>query len=192
MGNRGILHEGGNIVRQSMHRGWITCLLEHEGNHRQVMTPGRYTELFFLDEAVAFSAGHRPCFHCQRERFYQFRNCWFRTNARKYGMENPSIAKIDKVLHQERIRRRQEKVTYDDYAINVGRGAFVELAGKYYLKWHYGYYEWSPGGYTSVITIANNQLVKVLTPKSIVSCFKNGFLCQVHSSIRLLTLDCFQ
>ena len=192
MGNRGILHEDGKIVRQTMHRGWITCLLEHEGNHRQVMTAGRYTELFFLDEAVAFSAGHRPCFHCQRDRFYEFRNSWVRTNARKYKMSNPSMAAIDTVLHRERIDRKGQKVTYEDYAINVGRGAFIELGGKYYLKWGNGFYQWSPGGYTSVIAIPHNQLLKVLTPKSIVRCFKDGFCPQVHDSTRYLILEGFQ
>ena len=66
MGNRGgALHnERREIVRQHKGRRWITCVLEFKGRYRKVMTPGRYTELFFLDEAVAFAAGHRPCAEC--------------------------------------------------------------------------------------------------------------------------------
>ena len=183
MGNRGILHVEGQIVRRSMHRGWITCTLNHENVHRKVMSEGKYTELFFLDEATAFSAGHRPCYNCQRERSYYFRSCWVRTNFRTHGLGNKSIAEIDRVLHRERITRNEEKVTYLDHAINVGRGAFVELEGKYYLKWGQGFYEWSPGGYVTGISIPHRQLLNVLTPKSVVRCFKNGFVPQVHGSI---------
>lgn len=186
MGNRGILHNEGKIVRQTMHRGWITCLLNHEDNHRTVMSGRKYTELFFLDEAVAFSAGHRPCYDCQRERFYAFRHNWARTNSRLYKMNDPTIAEIDRVLHRERINRGEEKITYLDNALNVARGAFIEHGGKYYLKWGNGFYEWTAGGYVSVISIPHKQLVNVLTPKSIVRCFKNGLIPKVHDSAKKL------
>lgn len=186
MGNRGVLHENRRIFRLSMHRGWITCLLDFEGIHRTIMSEKSYTELFFLDEATAFSAGHRPCYDCQRERFHEFRSCWVASNGKRLGMPNPTMAEIDKVLHQERINWLDEKVTYTDYALNVARGAFVEFAGKSYLKWEAGFYEWSPAGYCSVITIPNQQQVTVLTPKSIVRCFKNGFIPNVHHSLCLV------
>ncbi len=68
MGNRGILHDDqGLIIRPFTHRVWVTCLLEFKGRHRQVMTPGRYTHLFFLDEATALAAGHRPCGECRQK-----------------------------------------------------------------------------------------------------------------------------
>jgi len=187
MGNRGILHENGRITRKSMHKGWITCLLEFEDNRREVMSEGRYTELFFLDEATAFAAGHRPCYDCQRERFYAFRDSWVKTNARLHKLNDPAMSEIDKVLHKERITRKEEKVTYLDNALNVGRGALIEYEGKYYLKWDSRFYEWSAAGYVSAISLPNKQLVKVLTPKSIVRCFKNGFLPKVHKSIMFLT-----
>ena len=183
MGNRGILHEAGEIIRKSMHRGWIFCLLDFEGNHRRVMTEGRYTELFFLDEATAYAAGHRPCYDCQRSRFYRFRGIWTRTNARLFKLHDPMMADIDRVLHRERITRKEEKVTFFDYAINVGRGAFVEYENKYYLKWGNRFYEWTPSGYVVEITIPNQLKVKVLTPRSIERCFKNGLIPEVHESI---------
>lgn len=184
MGNRGVLHENGRIFRLSMHRGWITCLLDFEGVRRTIMSKKSYTELFFIDEATAFSAGHRPCYDCQRERFHEFRNCWIASNGKRLGMHNPTMAEIDKVLHQERINWLDEKVTYTDNALNVAGGAFVELAGKSYLKWDGGYYEWTPAGYSSRISIPNRQKVVVLTPKSIVRCFKYGFVPETHQSLR--------
>lgn len=188
MGNRGILHENGKIFRKSMYQGWKICLLKFDNNHRKVMSEGRYTELFFLDEATALSAGHRPCFDCQRELFYKFRSCWIKTNARLYGLHNPMIVEIDRVLHKERITRKEMKVTYQDNALNVGRGAFIELSGKYYLKWKNRYFEWSPAGYVASITLPPNQQVTILTPKSIVRMFKNGYVPNVHDSVKVIEL----
>src|SRR5713226_3933035 len=80
MGNRGgALHNSEReIVRAYKSRRWITCVLEFRGRHREVMSPNRYTEFFFLDEAVAFAAGHRPCAECRRERYNGFRGAWAR------------------------------------------------------------------------------------------------------------------
>src|SRR3984885_2974236 len=82
MGNRGgALH---NIEREIVcsykSRRWITCVLEFRGRHRTVMSEGRYTELFFLDEAVALAAGHRPCAECRRKRFNAFKAAWQRVH----------------------------------------------------------------------------------------------------------------
>src|SRR5499427_5932894 len=77
MGNRGCLHDAqGNIRRAWQLERWIVCLLEFKGRKRRVMTQGHYTELFFLDEATAFAAGHRPCAECRRERFVRFLEIW--------------------------------------------------------------------------------------------------------------------
>jgi hypothetical protein len=169
-----------------MYRGWKICLLEFGDNHRKVMTEGKYTELFFLDEAVAFAAGHRPCFDCQPERFYEFRKCWDKTNSRRYGLIDPLMDDIDIVLEKERIAKGGVKVTYKDYAINVARGAFVEYGGKPYLKLGNLFYEWAPSGYVAAIKLPHNQEVRVLTPKSIVRCFKNDFTPKIHESIQKL------
>ncbi|MDO3639880.1 hypothetical protein Q2100_29330, partial [Mycolicibacterium sp. KC 300] len=73
MGNRGVLHDADRrIVRRSRNRMWLICLLEFRERRRSVMTPGSYTELFFLDEAVALAAGHRPCAECRRDRYRAF------------------------------------------------------------------------------------------------------------------------
>ena len=77
MGNRGILHDvDGRIRRRWQVKRWLLCVLEFKGRHRMVMTPNRYTELFFLDEATGLAAGHRPCAECRRSRLLAFRNAW--------------------------------------------------------------------------------------------------------------------
>ncbi len=74
MGNRGILHnQEKRIVRPWAHKAWIACLLSYGSVRRAVFAPGNYSELFFLDEATALSAGHRPCGQCQRERYRLFK-----------------------------------------------------------------------------------------------------------------------
>jgi hypothetical protein len=77
MGNRGVLHDdAGRIRRPWQVKRWLLCLLEFRGRKRTVMTPHRYTELFFLDEATGLAAGHRPCLECRRERFNAFVKAW--------------------------------------------------------------------------------------------------------------------
>ncbi len=100
MGNRGVLHdEEGSIRRAWLGKRWIACVLEFRGRKRKVMTPDRYTELFFLDEATAFAAGHRPCAECRRERFNAFRNAW----RLEEDLQPPTAAEIDDQLHNERL-----------------------------------------------------------------------------------------
>ena len=78
-GNRGCLHdEHGRIRRRYATRRWIACRLEFKGRHRELMQPNRYTELFFLDEATALAAGHRPCFECRRQEAETFAALWAR------------------------------------------------------------------------------------------------------------------
>ena len=82
MGNRGVLHDDHRqIVRFSRGRRWIACLTEFKGRRRAPMTPGHYTELFFLDEATALAAGHRPCHECRRPDSLLFREAWARATG---------------------------------------------------------------------------------------------------------------
>ena len=94
-GNRGCLHDGrGNIVRRFQVKRWIACRLEFKGRRRvDKLQPGRYTELFFLDEATAFAAGHRPCAECRREDYNRFMQIVGETRA----------AAVDERLHTERL-----------------------------------------------------------------------------------------
>jgi methylphosphotriester-DNA--protein-cysteine methyltransferase len=112
MGNRGCLHdEHGSIRRFHSGKRWIFCRLEFKNRKRELMQPGLYTELFFLDEATAFAAGHRPCAECMRDRFGEFRDRWAVANAEASGTA-VSAAAIDRVLHDERIGPGRSKVTF--------------------------------------------------------------------------------
>jgi hypothetical protein len=182
MGNRGLLHdENREIVRQFKVQRWIACCLEFRGRTRSVMSPGRYTELFFLDEAVAFAAGHRPCAECRRERFAAFQHAWKRRDN-KDSTPPASALQIDAELHRSRIDRGGRKVTYEAELNSLPNGCFIEIGGSPFLIWNNALLLWTPEGYARKEQQAGGSWVTVLTPQPIVACFAQGYVPQVHNS----------
>ncbi len=177
MGNRGLLHnENKNILRPYKIKAWITCLLEFKGRKRVVMSPNLYTELFFFDEATSLAAGHRPCFECRRADALRFKSFWLRGNP-EYGFnEKVLVQKIDEVLHRERIDGDGAKVTYEDKPGTLPDGTFIELSGKPFLIANGYMHQWSPSGYLEKKAIPLAEMVRVLTPKSIVNTLRAGYL----------------
>lgn len=178
MGNRGLLHDRGKtILRPFKLKAWITCLLEFKGRRRPVMEAGQYTELFFLDEATSFSAGHRPCFECRREDAVRFKGFWVAGNP-SYGftMKTP-IGEIDDIIHRERIAGNGEKVIFSSEIGEVPDGCFVVWEGKVCLVWGGRLFEWGPFGYGQ--EMEGRGAVTVLTPGSIVNAFRAGYVPQV-------------
>src|SRR6476620_2869537 len=103
MGNRGCLHDRGQqILRPYALKRWIICKLEFNNRHRPIMAPNQYTELFFLDEATALSAGHRPCAECNRPKYNLFRDLWAKLNPTPANNPRPSADEMDQILHKER------------------------------------------------------------------------------------------
>src|SRR5882757_7681187 len=104
-GNRGCLHDAsGQIRRRYSTKRWIACRLQFRGRRRTpLLAPGLYTGLFFLDEATALAAGHRPCAECQRGRFELFRMDWATANPDEAGSDKPLAPVMDVVLHKERL-----------------------------------------------------------------------------------------
>ena len=126
MGNRGILHnENREVLRPFKLKAWLTCKLEFNGRKRQVMAPNRYTELFFMDEATSFSAGHRPCFECRREAYHHFKTLWLKGNPHYHFTEKTSIQKIDQIIHHERMNRDKIKVTHTERSTDIPDGTLV-------------------------------------------------------------------
>jgi hypothetical protein len=175
MGNRGgVMHnEEQQIVRHYASRRWIACVLEFKGRKRVVMSPRRYTELFFLDEAVALAAGHRPCAECRRARFNAFKEAW--------GGNRVLADEMDRQLHPARIDNRKAKVTYRDQLGSLPNGSFVELDGAAYLVWKDALLRWSIDGYVERVARPAVEGV-VLTPRPIVECLRRGYVPEVHWS----------
>jgi hypothetical protein len=158
LGNRGILHnDRREIVAPWRHKAWVTCKLEFNGRKRVVFSPRTYSELFFLDEATAFAAGHRPCGECRREKFKAFKSAWCTANRNLLQSPNPGIGFLDKHLHIERA----------------------------VLKWHGYLHTWSHHGYVEQHPIsASSAVVQVLTPESVVAVLREGLDVEVHESAR--------
>ena len=179
-GNRGVLHnEDRQIVRPFKLTAWITCRLEFKGWKRQVMTPNRWTELFFLDEATSFSAGHRPCFECRREDAVRFKSCWLKGNPEYNFTEKTSIRKIDEILHLERMDRDRSKVVFEEEPGRLPDGVFVLVENTPYLIVNGLGYLWTPSGYEKGVTFPAEGRLSVLTPKSFVNAFRAGYLPQI-------------
>jgi hypothetical protein len=187
MGNRGgpLHNEAREIIRRFTNKRWITCLLAFKGRRRSVMTPGRYTELFFLDEAVAMAAGHRPCAECRRERFNTFKDVWKRTHSQD-SPRMPGADEIDAVLHPERIDRLGRKVTYEAPLDSLPDGCFVSIEGSSYLLWIGALLLWSAEGYGAKLPRTDISNVTVLTPEPLVQCIRAGFVPGVHQSSQTL------
>jgi hypothetical protein len=181
MGNRGILHDDQRTVRKThAHQSWITCVLSFNDRKRPLMAPSRYTELFFLDEATSFSAGHRPCAECRRDRYKAFLGAWKKAHGdAQPGRSLPQT--IDRALHKARIRLR-EKVTFDASLADLPDGTICAHGDAPVLIWQGSLYRWSFEGYTPHEAPLTG-FVRVLTPEPLVEVFRHGYRPNVHGSL---------
>lgn len=186
MGNRGRLHdEAGQIRRPWQVRRWIACLLGFNGRHRQVMAPDRYTELFFLDEATALAAGHRPCFECRRKSFEAFATAWAVGNGIDVTDGRPAANSIDDRLHEDRVGPDRSKRTFMAKIDDLPDGVFMTLGEGMdcaYLLWGGHLLVWSPGGYKGRLPRPGGDEVTVLTPVSTVAAIRAGYVPEIHPS----------
>lgn len=173
MGNRGILHDERRTLgrRRWTHKAWICCVTEFRGRKRQVMAPGRYTELFFLDEAVALAAGHRPCFECRRAAAKAYSACWG---------GSPRAGEMDRVLHAERLDGRRRRIHIREFA-DLPDGAFVSRAGAAWLVRGTMLLRYAPGGYDAA-TKRPAGAVEVLTPPATLRALRAGYAPLLHPS----------
>jgi len=182
-GNRGCLHDDHqHIRRHSQGTRWIVCLLEFKGRKRNLMTPGHYTELFFLDEATALAAGHRPCAECQREGFTRFRDLWALANPELAGTPRPAATVLDLALHEERTATTDNATRSCISIEKMPDGVFVtDDEHDAYLVLSDRLLRWSPAGYERPIATLHYPL-RVLTPASIVRTLAAGYPAGIHAS----------
>lgn len=175
MGNRGgVLHRCDQTLtnRRWVTKAWITCRLAFKGRHRQVMMPGRYTELFFLDEATSFAAGHRPCAECRRRDFDQFREFW----AQVFGISGRAyVSEIDTVLHCQRLGEGRTKRFHIARLGDLPDGAFVFVDNQPCLVAGDSLWRWHLGGYESIDVLNHDTMTTLITPPSLVQVMKAGY-----------------
>tara|TARA_R110002074_G_scaffold378796_1_gene556733 strand:- start:550 stop:1179 length:630 start_codon:yes stop_codon:yes gene_type:complete len=183
MGNRGILHQDNRTLgsKRWAHKNWVTCLLSFGGRKRTLMSPGRYTELFFLDEAVSLAAGHRPCGECRKLDFAHFRECW----QKAHGGDFPRPNEIDRRLHQARVNSRSRiQIRYSAPIDSLPDGVFVRLEGALAPRLVRGekLLTYSTAGYQASIARPSGLDVEVLTPSPSVEVMLAGYLPALHPS----------
>jgi hypothetical protein len=183
IGNRGVIHDAYRIVRPYQVRRWIACRLQYRGIRRTIMQPRRWTELFFLDEATAFAAGHRPCAECRNADYKRFKALWG-----TIGASPPDADAIDRVLHAERIERGR-KVTALLRWHDLPDGTFVALGDEAWLVRADALLRWSPGGYDAVRARPRRGEARVITPPSIVAVFRAGYVPALHATAERAAAD---
>jgi hypothetical protein len=162
---------------------WICCVLQFKNRRRKLMQPGLYTELFFLDEATAFAAGHRPCFECRREAAVTFAEMW---NAVRQQPGRAKAPDMDETLHAERIDGQHRKITHRLRLDQLPDGTFVRWNGQPALWWDRLLHPWSFEGYGLPLTVAGRELVDVLTPPGIIAILALGLRPIVHPSANIV------
>jgi hypothetical protein len=181
-GNRGILHDSQQrIVRYSQGRRWLVCRLEFHNRHRTIMRPGSYTELFFLDEATALAAGHRPCAECRHQEYQGFRRCWAAAHD-ETPERLPSADWMDVELHRDRLSTPGVRKTYQDDIAALADGVFIVSAGEAWLLWRSAVLRWTPGGYVERRARPAQGSVTVLTPRATAAAIAAGYTPLVHPS----------
>jgi hypothetical protein len=184
MGNRGILHDANRQLGRARwrHPHWIYCRLSFKGRRREVMAPRRYTELFFLDQATALAAGHRPCCECRREDFRNFQAAW----RRAFGEATAAARAIDRSLHSARIDpRTRRQIRFEAPLDDLPDGVFVLLAddpGTPLLVRSANLLPWHPAGYARPRPRPTATRCSVLTPRPTVAVLTVGYAAALHPS----------
>jgi hypothetical protein len=182
-GNRGCLHDAtGHIRRRYNGKRWIACRLEFRGWKRgPLLQPGKFTELFFLDEATAFASGHRPCALCRREDYDRFCAIWSTIHPSRAGADA-----IDAQLHVERVDARTRRQLHSSAPFDsLPDGAFVLEGDTPFLVLGAELLRWTPSGYMERRRRPGRGMATVITPPSLVGVLHaewHGLVPLLHAS----------
>lgn len=180
-GNRGVIHDPQTrrlLNRRWTTRAWIICTCDFQGRRRDVMGfNGRsggagWTEIFFLDEVTALSAGHRPCFYCRREAASSFARAF----ASGQGESHVSAPQMDHILHATRARSATNGLVNRNMVHDLPDGVIIEFSGVPYAKRGPSLLEWIFEGYREGVPVSKvGEAQRVITPAATVSALRSGF-----------------
>ena len=175
MGNRGcLINAQRQLIKPFQLQRWISCVLEFKGRRHPIMTPGLWTELFFLDEATALAAGHRPCVECRRPAAQTFLKLWNQAN----GQSITRFPQLDAELHTERLSR--------NYPLTLANGVLLSSGDRPFLFLNGRFHPWTPAGYLApdLDPVATPTNLRQLTPPSIARTLAAGYIPLWHPSVR--------
>lgn len=180
-GNRGIIHDPATrtlLKKRWATKAWLICLCDFQGRRRAVMSGRSWTELFFLDEAIALAAGHRPCFFCRRRAAQAFRDAW----AKSRRMRVPLAAEMDAVLHAERLDHGRKRLHALPGAVaELPDGAVIAAAGQAYTLAGGSAFRWTARGYAAAGRTP--RVDALLTPSSTLGALRAGYRPVLHPDI---------
>jgi hypothetical protein len=180
-GNRGIIHDPATktlLRKRWASKAWLVCVCEYKGRRRAVMGGRSWTELFFLDEAVAFAAGHRPCFFCRRQSAEAFRAAW----AKARGVKTPLAREMDAVLHEERLDHGHKRVhAMPDPVGELPDGAVIAAGGEAYTIARGQAFRWTAQGYEADPGIP--RVDGLLTPPTTLLAIRAGYRPVLHPTL---------
>lgn len=180
-GNRGVIHDPATktlLRKRWASKTWLVCSCEYKGRHREVMARRSWTELFFLDEAVALAAGHRPCFRCRRQAAEAFRAAW----SAATGKQGPSAVAMDIVLHRERMERGRKLVHAIPGTLpELPDGAVIVVSGSAYTVAGGRGFRWTEHGYDPPQEIRRAD--GLLTPPSTYMTLRAGYRPVLHPTL---------
>jgi hypothetical protein len=180
-GNRGpLLDREGRLARYSRGQAWAICVLAFKGRRRQQWTPGRLTELYFLDEATGLAAGHRPCGECRYREYQAFKRAWARDGALSGAVA--SAPEIDAGLHADRLAGAGVRRTYRAPLAGLPPGTMVDIDGTPWLVHDGRLLAWTPGGYRQRQVGPPGGPVTVITPRATVAVLAAGYRPVLHPS----------
>ena len=181
IGNRGIIHDPATrtlLGRRWTTKAWLVCLLHYKGRRREVMRRRSWTELFFLDEAVALAAGHRPCFYCRRADAEAFRAAWAKGRRKALAL----APEIDAVLHSERLDHGRKRVhPIPGPADELPDGTMIAADGGAYTVARGLAFRWTEQGYGQAQDIPRGA--RLLTPPSTLLAMRAGYRPLLHPDI---------
>jgi hypothetical protein len=178
-GNRGIIHDPATktLTRRWASKAWLACVCEFRGRRRKVMGGRSWTELFFLDEATALAAGHRPCFYCRGADANRFRTAWEEGN----GVAKILAREIDAVLHRERLDGRAKRLHPLPMPMDqLPDGAMLQQGSESFLIAQGRAFVWSPAGHRVAENVPEQAML--LTPPSTLRALSAGYRPVLHPS----------
>ena len=188
-GNRGVLHDDqGRIRRTWQLKRWLICVLEYKGRRRTVMTPGRYTELFFLDEATALAAGHRPWPSAGANAITPSAPPWLPGMHGPLDRRSPRPPSLMIACMPSGCPPTDRSAFSSANLDQLPNGVLIrrkERGEEDYLLWDRRLFCWSSGGYLAPQPRPKGERVQVLTPKSTVAAIRAGYVPEIHPSAKI-------
>jgi len=174
-GNRGCLHDERRSlgVRRWRHQNWVCCLTAFKGRHRDPMPPRRWTALFFWDEAVALTAGHRPCGECRYRDYHRFMDAW-----RAAGLPGKGPREVDKHLHRNRVTRQRAQIRHEAATSDLACGTFLIVPETRHLPmllWEGTLWHLSLGDGRYLPVGPPPERATVLTPRPMIEVLRAGY-----------------